>query len=122
MVIIQFLMPAHWIAKGYLLTHVLHVWNIYQHLPQKLPSHVGKYSSTMEHLGGAIFRKSQNLRDADRPWYWGMGFRGRAQLRPCSGAEKRCNAPGSQSNFWLSFGGNFGLVPRPSKYREKDIF
>jgi hypothetical protein len=41
MVIIQFLIPAHWIAKGYLLIHVLHVWNIYQHLPQKLPSHVG---------------------------------------------------------------------------------
>ena len=30
---------------------MLHVWNIYLHLPQKWPSHVGKYSSTMEHLG-----------------------------------------------------------------------
>ena len=30
---------------------MLHVWNIYLHLPQKSPSDVGKYSSTMEHLG-----------------------------------------------------------------------
>ena len=30
---------------------MLHVWNIYQHLPQKAPSHVGKYTSTMEHMG-----------------------------------------------------------------------
>jgi hypothetical protein len=28
-------------------THMLHVWNIYLQLPQKLPSFVGKYSSTM---------------------------------------------------------------------------
>ena len=26
-------------------------WNIYLHLPQKWPSFVGKYSSTMEHVG-----------------------------------------------------------------------
>jgi hypothetical protein len=26
-------------------------WNIYLHLPQKSTSFVGKYSSTMEHLG-----------------------------------------------------------------------
>ena len=26
---------------------MLHVWNIYLHLPQKWPSYVGKYSSTM---------------------------------------------------------------------------
>ena len=32
-------------------TQMLHVWNIYLHLPQKWPSYVGKYSSTMEHLG-----------------------------------------------------------------------
>ena len=30
---------------------MLHVWNIYLHLPQTFPSFVGKYSSTMEHLG-----------------------------------------------------------------------
>ena len=30
---------------------MLHVWNIYQHLPKKSPSFVGKYTSTMEHLG-----------------------------------------------------------------------
>ena len=30
---------------------MLHVWYIYQHLPSKSPSHVGKYTSTMEHLG-----------------------------------------------------------------------
>ena len=30
---------------------MLCVWNIYLHLPQKSPSYVGKYSSTMEHLG-----------------------------------------------------------------------
>jgi len=30
---------------------MLHVWNIYLHLPQKSPSFVGKYSSTMEHMG-----------------------------------------------------------------------
>ena len=30
---------------------MLHVWNIYQHLPQKSPSFVGKYTSTMEHMG-----------------------------------------------------------------------
>jgi hypothetical protein len=29
------------------LTHMLHVWNIYQHLPHKSPSFVGKYTSTM---------------------------------------------------------------------------
>ena len=33
------------------ITHRIHVWNICQHLPQKWPSYVGKYSSTMEHLG-----------------------------------------------------------------------
>ena len=26
------------------LSHMLHVWNIYQHLPQKTPSFVGKYT------------------------------------------------------------------------------
>ena len=31
--------------------HMLHVWNIYQHLPHKWPSFVGKYTSTMEHMG-----------------------------------------------------------------------
>jgi hypothetical protein len=25
-------------------------WNIYQHLPHKSPSYVGKYTSTMQHL------------------------------------------------------------------------
>ena len=30
---------------------MLQVWNIYLHLPQKWPRFVGKYSSTMEHLG-----------------------------------------------------------------------
>ena len=30
---------------------MLHVWNIYQHLAHKWPSHVGKYTSTMEHMG-----------------------------------------------------------------------
>jgi hypothetical protein len=34
-------------------THMLHVWNIYLHLPQKWPSFVGKYTSTMEHMGNA---------------------------------------------------------------------
>ena len=29
------------------LSHMLHVWNIYLHLPPKSPSFVGKYSSTM---------------------------------------------------------------------------
>ena len=29
-------------------SQMLHVWNIYQHLPQKSPSYVGKYSSTMD--------------------------------------------------------------------------
>ena len=28
----------------HILTHVLHVWNIYLHLPNKWPSHVGKYT------------------------------------------------------------------------------
>jgi hypothetical protein len=32
---------------------MLHVWNIYQHVPQKSPSFVGKYTSTMEHMGFA---------------------------------------------------------------------
>ena len=32
-------------------THMLNVWNIYLHLPNKWPSFVGKYTSTMEHLG-----------------------------------------------------------------------
>ena len=35
----------------YFYAQMLHVWNIYRHLPQKWPSDVGKYSSTMEHLG-----------------------------------------------------------------------
>ena len=26
------------------ITHMLHVWNIYQHLPHKSPSHVGEYT------------------------------------------------------------------------------
>jgi hypothetical protein len=30
---------------------MLHVWNIYLHLPQNGPKNVGTYSSTMEHLG-----------------------------------------------------------------------
>ena len=32
-------------------THRIHVWNIYQHLPHKWPSHVGKYTSTMDPMG-----------------------------------------------------------------------
>ena len=32
-------------------SQMLHVWNIYQHFPSKSPSFVGKYTSTMEHLG-----------------------------------------------------------------------
>ena len=39
------------IYKWLITTHMLHVWNIYQHLPHKWPSHVGKYTSTMEHMG-----------------------------------------------------------------------
>ena len=39
---------------------MLHVWNIYQHLPQKSPSFVGKYSSTMEHLGMLLGDSSQS--------------------------------------------------------------
>ena len=27
------------------------LWNIYQHLPHKCHSFVGKYTSTMEHMG-----------------------------------------------------------------------
>ena len=33
------------------ISQMLHVWNIYLHLPQKWHSHVGKYSSIIEHLG-----------------------------------------------------------------------
>ena len=33
--------------QSYYHTHMLHVWNIYQHLPEKSPSFVGKYTSTM---------------------------------------------------------------------------
>ena len=29
----------------------IYMWKTYQHLPQQSPSHVGKSSSTMEHLG-----------------------------------------------------------------------
>ena len=36
------------------MSQMLHVWNIYLHLPQKSPSYVGKYTSTMEHLGVII--------------------------------------------------------------------
>ena len=50
-----------------------HVWNIYQHLPHKPPSFVGKYTSTMEHLGIGtmgyhgielenIWKKTMNIR------------------------------------------------------------
>ena len=38
----------------YVITHMLHVWNIYLHFPQKWPSFVGKYNSTMEHMGYKI--------------------------------------------------------------------
>ena len=39
---------------------MLHVWNIYLHVPQKWPSFVGKYSSTMEHMGWDIHDISNN--------------------------------------------------------------
>ena len=33
------------------LTHMLHVWNIYLHLAQTYGFHAGRYSNPMEHLG-----------------------------------------------------------------------
>ena len=36
---------------GFTLSHVLHVWNIYLHDWAIFGVNVGKYSSTMEHLG-----------------------------------------------------------------------
>ena len=38
-----------------IISHMLHVRNIYLHLPHKWASFVGKYTSTMEHLGIDIF-------------------------------------------------------------------
>ena len=32
-------------------THMLHVWNIYLHLAQTYGFHAGRYSNPMEHLG-----------------------------------------------------------------------
>ena len=36
-------------------TQMLHVWNIYLHLPKDFKLNVGKYSSPMEHLGYGPF-------------------------------------------------------------------
>ena len=42
----------YWFPLGYFISQMLHGAGIfYQHLPQKWPSFVGKYSSTMEDLG-----------------------------------------------------------------------
>ena len=63
---------------------MLHVWNIYYHLPHKWPSHVGKYSSTMEHMGFNICSLS-GLRGHPPPWAPGLfsirGFGCRPQGR-----------------------------------------
>ena len=54
-------------SSGQSPSHMLHVWNIYQHLPQKSPSFVGKYSSTMEHLGMLLGDSSQSTSPPVRP-------------------------------------------------------
>ena len=41
--VLEILLPNN-VAK-YLYTHMLNVWNIYLHLPNKWPSHVGKYTT-----------------------------------------------------------------------------
>jgi hypothetical protein len=54
---------ASWILVKRLLhskinkSHMLHVWNIYQHLPYKWPSHVGKYT-----IHGAYWNTQLNIR------------------------------------------------------------
>ena len=49
------LSPHHenmsWIIQSKTVPQMLHVWNIYLHLSHKCPNFVGKYTSTMEHLG-----------------------------------------------------------------------
>ena len=45
---------------------MLHVWNIYLHLPQNGP-HVGKYSSTMGHLGNCGKQKNLKLTNPTSP-------------------------------------------------------
>jgi hypothetical protein len=39
---------------GSKVSHMLHVWYIYQHLPQKTPSFVGKYTSSMVRIWGML--------------------------------------------------------------------
>jgi hypothetical protein len=46
-------------TRGYHHAHMLPVWNIYQHLPHKWPSFVGKYTSTMEHMGCPIYHRKR---------------------------------------------------------------
>ena len=54
-------------------------WNIYQHLPYKSPSFVGKYASTMEHMGLILLylwkitifkfgKPSISIRAIEKPW------------------------------------------------------
>ena len=40
----------HWMVPK--IYHMLHVWNMYQHLPKKSPSYVGKYASTLVRING----------------------------------------------------------------------
>ena len=48
------------INHGYSQSQMLHVWNIYQHLPEQNHPNVGKYISTMEHLG-MIFPQTEPI-------------------------------------------------------------
>ena len=47
----QLITGGNWGAPHCIYTHMLHIWYIYLHLGDFLRANVGKYASTMEHMG-----------------------------------------------------------------------
>ena len=55
-------------------TQMLHVWNIYLHLPQKWPSFVGRYSSTMVHIWDMCDTTNGSIpiKKSPAPHFWNL--------------------------------------------------
>ena len=83
-------------------THRIHVWNIYQHLPHKWPSFVGKYTSTMDPMGYTINTVSDHTSDH---WDHGNSF-------PGWGPHNLMEAVGTAQSFDLGLPGQEGINGR----------
>ena len=61
---------TRWKISGEIMSHMLHVWYIYLHDWVIIRANVGKYSSTMEHLGCDFIQKHWED-DEPTDFFWG---------------------------------------------------